>query len=113
VERQPSGPYTPVGLLSDLDERGRMVVLMEGQPVVILRVAGQFYAIEDKCPHRAGILSEGDMYQFMIYCPQHAWPFDVRTGECVYDPSVKIRTWPVRVVGEEIQLGPSGSVPSP
>ncbi|MDC0708491.1 nitrite reductase (NAD(P)H) small subunit [Stigmatella sp. ncwal1] len=104
MERHPPGLFIPVARLSDLDARGRTVVQVDGRAVAILRVAGALYAVEDACPHREGPLSEGDLDGFILHCPLHAWPFDVRSGICSSTPDVRVRTWPVRVLGEEIQL---------
>ncbi|MDY7224835.1 Rieske (2Fe-2S) protein [Hyalangium rubrum] len=99
-------PFIPVARLSDLDERGRLVVRVEGTPVAILRIAGQLYAMQDTCPHRGGPLSEGDVDGYLVHCPLHAWPFDVRTGACPSNAGVRLRIYAVRVVGEEIQVAP-------
>jgi nitrite reductase (NADH) small subunit len=114
VERPATEPFLPIARLSDLDERGRAVVQVGGTPVVIIRVAGELFALENTCPHRGGSLSEGDVEGHLLHCPLHAWPFDVRSGACPSLPGVRIRSYAVRVVGEEIQVAPfSGSVSPP
>lgn len=114
VERQPSESFIPVARLSDLDVRGRTVVTVEGARVAIVRVEGELFAFQDTCPHREGSLSEGDLEGFVMHCPLHAWPFDVRTGLCPIIRGARIRTYPLRVVGEEIQVAAfSGRVSTP
>jgi nitrite reductase (NADH) small subunit len=114
MERQPSRQYIPVARLADLDPRGRAVVQVDGARVAIVRVEGELFAFQDTCPHREGSLSEGDVEGYLMHCPLHAWPFDVRTGLCPIIRGARIRTYPLRVVGEEIQVESfSGSVPAP
>ncbi|MBN1204803.1 MAG: Rieske 2Fe-2S domain-containing protein [Myxococcaceae bacterium] len=104
----------PVARLSDLDERGRAVVDVGGTPVALVRVAGELFALQDTCPHRGGPLSQGDVEGYLLHCPLHAWPFDVRSGVCPSNAGARIRIYAVRVVGEEIQVAPiSGSVSAP
>ncbi|WP_224361824.1 Rieske (2Fe-2S) protein [Hyalangium versicolor] len=114
MERQPAGEYIPVAHLSDLDARGRTVVQVEGDRVAIVRIEGELFAFQDRCPHREGSLSEGDLEGYVMHCPLHAWPFDVRTGLCPVIRGARIRTYALRVVGEEIQVAPfSGRVSPP
>ncbi|HEX8697660.1 MAG TPA: Rieske 2Fe-2S domain-containing protein [Myxococcaceae bacterium] len=106
MDRHTPQPFIPVARLSDLDDRGRAVVNVEGTPVAIVRVEGELYAVQQTCPHQGGPLSEGDVEGFLLHCPVHAWPFDVRTGRCPVFRGARIRTYAVRVVGEEIQVAP-------
>ena len=43
---------------------------------------------------------EGDV----VTCPWHMWEYNVRTGELVTNPTVKIATYHVQVEGEEIKV---------
>lgn len=106
---QAEGTFIPVGTLADLDDRGRAVVLVEGTRVALVRVEGRLHALEDTCPHRGGPLSEGDLAGPLLHCPLHAWPFDVRTGQCPERPGVGVRIYEVRVEGERILVAASGS----
>ena len=41
----------------------------------------------------------------MIECPLHAARFDIRTGKVLDPPATEdLKTYPVRVVGDEIQI---------
>lgn len=114
METEAPSQFIPVARLPDLDARGRAVVSVQGERVALLRAEGELFAIQDVCPHRGGPLSEGDLEGYVLHCPLHAWPFDVRTGLCPAIRGARIRTYAVRVVGEEIQVAPfSGSVPHP
>ena len=74
--------------------------------MVILNIAGQYFAIEDICTHDDGPLGDGDIEGHNIVCPRHGGEFDVRTGEAVQLPAVvDIPAYPVRVVDEMIQVG--------
>lgn len=113
MERPAEERFIPVARLSDLDARGRAVVMVEGERVALVQVDGRLYALGDTCPHRAGPLSEGDLDGHLLHCPLHAWPFDVRTGACPTNPGARVRIRAVRVIGDEIQVAASGSLPVP
>ena len=70
--------------------------LPDGNELAVYNVNGEFYAIENSCPHRGAPLSEGDLCGHIVECGLHGWQFDVRSGECLTVPD-QIRTYQVTV----------------
>jgi len=114
-----------VARVSDIPERGRIIVELQGRSVGIFRVRGRFYAVLNRCPHKGAELCRGsilghltasapgelryDPDRTMIQCPWHGWEYDLRTGEAIGDPS-RIRPFQIEVedgeaVAEELQRG--------
>lgn len=57
------------------------------QPIVLFRGAdGQPVAMADRCPHREGRLSRGQVVDGCLQCPYHGWTFNGE-GRCVRVPS--------------------------
>jgi nitrite reductase (NADH) small subunit/3-phenylpropionate/trans-cinnamate dioxygenase ferredoxin subunit len=83
--------------------KGRFVVV-EDQRIALFFVDGQYYALDDYCPHMGAPLWTGDIHQGLVICDRHMWAFDLKTGRCPDAPSLTAKTFPVRVVGEEIQV---------
>lgn len=77
---------------------------MGGREVALFRLAGHVYALDNVCPHRGAALAFGDVRGAVVYCPLHAWPFELATGRCVEVPEASVRTYPVRVEGGELEL---------
>ena len=74
--------------------------------LVLCNVGGAIYAVVDACSHDGGMLRFGKLDGQNLVCPRHGARFDVSTGEAVTPPAtVAIRTYPVRVLGDEIQVG--------
>jgi 3-phenylpropionate/trans-cinnamate dioxygenase ferredoxin subunit len=48
--------------------------------IVVCRVAGSLYAVEDNCSHADTPLSQGRLRGAMLVCPLHGAQFDVRDG---------------------------------
>lgn len=61
------------------DGEGR-VLQVAGWWIGLFRVEGAFYALDNACPHMAGPLGAGRLDGYVVTCPLHGWPFDVRTG---------------------------------
>jgi len=98
--------YVDIVPASELPLGERLFVEIEGLPIVIFNIAGQFYAIADVCSHDDGPVGEGDLEGYCIVCPRHGAEFDVRTGKVISMPAVvDIPAYPVRVVDGIIQIG--------
>ena len=74
--------------------------------VAVFNVDGEFRAIDDMCPHQGASLSAGHCDGGIVTCPLHAWRFDTADGTWLDSPRLKIDVFPVRIVGDEIQIGP-------
>jgi 3-phenylpropionate/trans-cinnamate dioxygenase ferredoxin subunit len=70
-----------LGDLSDLgDGQLRCFEHVGRDGVVVCRVAGTLYALDDNCSHADTPLSEGRLRGYSLTCPLHGASFDVRDG---------------------------------
>jgi nitrite reductase/ring-hydroxylating ferredoxin subunit len=114
-------------VVASADEIGagaRKLVEVRGRRIVIFNLAGEFFAMSDRCPHQGGPLSKGITTGFVesrspgeycysrvgevIRCPWHAWEYDIRTGKSWCDPRrVQVRNFKVDVEpGARLVEGP-------
>ncbi|MFP6641863.1 MAG: non-heme iron oxygenase ferredoxin subunit [Myxococcota bacterium] len=63
-----------------------------GVDVLICRVEGQLYAVEDLCSHAQSTLSDGTLEGYAIRCPLHGASFDVRDGSHLTPPAFQAIT---------------------
>jgi nitrite reductase (NADH) small subunit len=96
--------FTTVGKLSDLAPGSSKVVDANGKALALFNVAGVVYVMDNTCRHRGGPLGEGLLEGDVVTCPWHHWEYNVRTGELVTNPTVKLATYPVHVDGDEIKV---------
>ena len=80
-------------------------ILVRGKPVALCNVQGQFFAVNEICPHMGGPLSGGKLEGFILACPWHGWTFDVRTGQPDHPGGHSISTYEVKVEAGEIWVG--------
>lgn len=80
------------------------VVQLGRRFVAIFNVDGDFHAVDHECPHEGGPLGHGDVDGRIVLCPWHGWAFDVKTGRCPVSPDLTVESFPLRVVGNEIQI---------
>lgn len=73
--------FAPVMDESDLKEGSMKLVDVDGTPVLLVKVSGEIFAIDNRCPHMGCGFSGGFLDGYVIVCPCHDWRFDLRTGE--------------------------------
>ena len=89
------GQAVTVGRVEDVPEgRSATVELANGTELALFNVGGEFYAIENFCPHKGAPLADGRLYGHTVECDWHGWRFDVQTGECL-NTSSPVETYEV------------------
>jgi nitrite reductase/ring-hydroxylating ferredoxin subunit len=104
-----------VARVGEIPDGGRKVVDLDGIPVGVFHVNGDYFAILNRCPHQAAPLAEGHLWPGLlvsdqpgdyvnrqdipvISCIWHGWEFDLRTGQSVCDPQrLRVRNYDVQV----------------
>lgn len=85
-----------LGPLEDLGEGEKRSMDVDGTQVLVCRVRGTLYAVEDQCSHADNPLCPGRLSGYMISCPVHSAQFDVRTGAHQGPPAYTgIRSFPI------------------
>ena len=74
-------------------------VEIDGHRIAIFNLGDSFVAVDNRCAHRGGPLSDGIVSGSMVVCPLHAWAFHLHTGAVVNHPESPacLATFPVRV----------------
>ncbi len=97
--------YITVARVGDIKNYQVKQYTVDGHRIVLANVEGTYFATQDLCTHDGGPLGEGEVFDHEIECPRHGARFDLRTGEVVALPAMfPIKTFPVRVEGENIQV---------
>lgn len=91
-----------IARLEDLPDGHGWLVEVEGQEIAVFRRGESVSALENVCPHRGGPLAFGDVRGGLVYCPLHAWGFELDTGACPEFPGVTVRRFTVHVEGGEV-----------
>lgn len=87
----------------DVADGTSMVVDVNGTPVAIFESNGEYFAVENTCPHQGGPLGEGKVEDECVYCPWHGWQFDLESGEHVHGKETA-ETYDVHVDNGSIYL---------
>lgn len=109
-----------VARAADIAPAQRKLVDIADRKIVVFNLGGEYFALNDRCPHEGGSLCTGKLAALtisskpgeytwtregeFIRCPWHGWEFDIRTGRSVCDPrSVRTRLYDVHLEhGDEV-----------
>ena len=81
------------------------MVEVNGTEIALFNLQGNFYAINNTCPHRGGPLSEGEIEGEQVTCPWHGAIFNIKSGEVLGPPAPKgVARYNVRVAGMDIEI---------
>jgi nitrite reductase (NADH) small subunit len=96
----PDADWIDIGLLDDIPRRGSRRVRAAGiaLPIAVFRTADdRIFALVDRCPHKAGPLSEGIVQGCAVACPLHGWVIDLDSGEAEAPDEGRAQPVPVRL----------------
>jgi nitrite reductase (NADH) small subunit/3-phenylpropionate/trans-cinnamate dioxygenase ferredoxin subunit len=101
--------YQTVAKVGEIVEGRGLSVDIEGMLIAVFLEGGQYYAIDDVCPHQGAPLSDGIVFDKSVTCSWHGWRFSLENGCWLDSPRSRTRvgTYPVRVVDDEIQVSVS------
>lgn len=114
-----------VGKVSEIPPGERKIIVpFRGRAGIgVFNVNGTFHALRNICPHKQGPVCMGqtsgrtdavappsiagveltfDDEGEVLICPWHFWPFEIASGECLVDPTIRIATFPIKIEGDDI-----------
>ena len=103
----------PVARVGEIAPGKHKIISIGNKTIGIFNVNGNISAILNVCPHELGPVCQGKVggttlpsqpgeYNWgrdgeIIFCPWHGWEFDMQTGVCLTDPTVRLRLFPISV----------------
>lgn len=96
-----------VAKVSDIPSGGRLSILVDDIPSLLVHQGDAYYAIEDVCSHDGQPLTNGPIEGCSITCPRHGAKFDLQTGQPLCMPAIEpIATFEVQVRDGDIYVRP-------
>src|SRR5262249_36374804 len=95
-----SANWRDVGSLEEVPRQGARTVTTPIGDIAIFRTLGDaVFALEDRCPHKGGPLSQGIIHGNAVTCPLHNWVIDLASGQASSPDEGCVRRIPVRLEG--------------
>lgn len=97
--------FRPAVETRELAEGQMKRVLVEGQPVLLLRLDGTIYALGAVCSHYGAPLNDGTIVERTIECPWHASRFALEDGRVVQGPACAgVPVYDCKIVNDQVQI---------
>jgi len=97
--------FVKVATKSEIADQSVKLLNVEGKRIALFNLGGEFYSLDDTCPHASGPLSEGSIEGEDVECPWHGSRFNIKTGEVTAPPADEnVARYKVRVTGDDIEV---------
>ena len=74
--------WLDIGALDDIPRQGARIVKTKRGCIAVFRtIDDEIYALDDRCPHKGGPLSQGIVHDKSVTCPLHNWVISLDTGK--------------------------------
>ncbi|WP_211887319.1 nitrite reductase small subunit NirD [Plastoroseomonas hellenica] len=102
--------WVGVCALEEIPRQGSRVVATagHGEVAVFRALDDAVFALEDRCPHKGGRLSQGIVHGHAVTCPLHNWVIDLESGEAAAPDVGCAKRIPVRVEGGRVLMALRG-----
>ena len=91
--------------LADIPQLGaRVVKTAQGNIAVFRNDADEVFALDDRCPHKGGPLSQGIVFGRHVACPLHNWAIRLEDGRAVAPDEGCTRHFAVKVEDGSVYL---------
>ena len=106
--------WIEIGTLNDIPVLGSRVVRTASGDIAVFRTADdEVFALDDRCPHKGGPLSQGIVHNKRVTCPLHNFVIELKTGTAVAPDEGCTRTHPAKVENGTVWLGVKTAVSVP
>ncbi|HTI81004.1 MAG TPA: nitrite reductase small subunit NirD [Acetobacteraceae bacterium] len=97
--------WRDVGAIDDIPRQGaRTVATPIGAVAVFRTLDDRVFALDDKCPHKGGVLSQGIVHGQSVTCPLHNWVIGLADGRAAEPDEGCTQVVRVRLEGRRILL---------
>ena len=103
--------WIELGRIEAVPQRGARCITTPTGKIAVFRTANdQVYAMDNRCPHKGGPLSQGMVHGHAVTCPLHNWVISLATGQAQGNDKGCTPTIPVRVDAGRVLLCRAGTL---
>ncbi len=90
--------WLEIGGLDDIPPLGARIINTDNGDIAVFRTGkDEVFALDDRCPHKNGPLSQGIVHDRRVTCPLHNWVISLETGEAGGADMGCTRKYPAKV----------------
>lgn len=97
--------WIDIGALDDIPREGARVVRSPRGCIAVFRTTDdQLFALDDRCPHKGGPLSQGIVHGHAVTCPLHNWVIALDSGSALGADEGHVRRYRLKLADGRILL---------
>ena len=97
--------WIEIGALDDIPRLGSRVVRTASGNIAVFRTEDdEVFALDDRCPHKGGPLSQGIVHNKRVTCPLHNFVIELASGEAVAPDEGCAHSHPAKVENGTVWL---------
>ena len=90
--------WIEIGALNDIPVLGSRIVRTASGDIAVFRTADdEVFALDDRCPHKGGPLSQGIVHNKRVTCPLHNFVIELKSGMAVAPDEGCTRSHPIKL----------------
>ncbi|MDE2377237.1 nitrite reductase small subunit NirD [Bradyrhizobium sp.] len=94
-----------IGRLDEIPRLGSRVVRTPHGNIAVFRTGiDEVFALDDRCPHKGGPLSQGIVHNRRVTCPLHNFVIELASGQAVAPDEGCTRSHPAKVENGAVWL---------
>lgn len=98
--------WIAIGSINETPRQGARCVKNGEMTIAVFRTSDdRVFALEDRCPHKNGPLSQGIVHDGCVTCPLHNWVISLETGQAQGADSGQTKSFPVKIEGTTVLIG--------
>jgi 3-phenylpropionate/trans-cinnamate dioxygenase ferredoxin subunit len=95
--------YHRLCAVGDIEDNRTIEVNVNGKSILVTRVDGEYYAVENICTHESMPIGTGPIHDGQIQCTRHGARFDLKTGNATQLPAVMgVKTYKVKIENDDV-----------
>lgn len=104
-KEQPDTWWFDVGPLQAIPVRGARIVRTPRRDIAVFRTANdEVFALDNRCPHKGGPLSQGIVHGEHVACPLHNWNIGLADGVARTPDEGRTVAFALKVEGGQVYL---------
>lgn len=84
------------------EKLGKCVKVRDMELALFRSSSGQIYALENRCPHKGGDLSQGIVSGEFVFCPLHDWKICMKDGKVQEPDHGCVKTYKVEMNDDKL-----------
>ncbi|OLN23927.1 nitrite reductase [Domibacillus antri] len=89
----------------EMPEKIGQTIRIGSVEIALFKLAdGHVRAIENRCPHKGGVLAQGIVSGEHVFCPMHDWRINTTDGKAAAPDHGCVKTYDVKIEGDDVYI---------